>query len=213
MSFGRASVSERELREHRVGFCPFCNLYYPIEALLNHVKAHGVDFHFKGKRVVVSVQPLQAYEYGTPFKEWGRVQIPEEKWETEKIYNGEGNGFLADEAGNPVTIAKPMEFIYETVRQLRYQGLDCQYMRVEGAYFKVQAYGSPAPWYAYLIALALIAAVIYVFGTTFKSVMESLWRIFVAPIPPEWRPYVYLAVLAIVGTVVAAYAYGKFKKG
>jgi len=193
--------------------CPICSQIFKIPEFAAHLKEdHKIPISLKTVKMVTPKIFGDVYEYGEPFWEIGRQLIPTEKWQTERVYNAEYNGHLEDTStGQPVTIAKPTEFIYETIRQLRENGLRAQYIRVSGANATIQAAGSPAAWYVYVIVLIAIAVAAYLFGSAFQMVAESLYRIFIAPIPPEWRPYFLGAIVLIGGLFAVGYAYSKIR--
>jgi hypothetical protein len=191
--------------------CPLCGDIISVRLGLRHLQEiHGakVEFRRLPAGLKPTAVPYTVYEYGKPFWEIKREQIPEEKWETERIYNGELKAYLADPQGNRVAIGNPSIFTYEMIRQLREQGLDAQYIRLtlETGDILAQARGSPPDWIAIIIVLVLIAVCLYLFKETAKAIIEGLWRIFVAPIPPEWRPFFFATILGVVGIVAVGYA-------
>jgi hypothetical protein len=171
---------------------------------------HNVKIEFRGLPIGLkpTAIPYTEYEYGKPFWEIKRELIPEEKWETERIYNGEIRGYAVDSQGNRIPITNPSIFTYETIRRLREQGLEAQYIRLvlETGDVLAQARGSPPDWVAVIIVLVLIAVCTYLFKETAKVIIEGLWRVFVAPIPPEWRPFFFATILGVVGIVAVGYA-------
>jgi len=180
--------------------CPICHHTVPLLHFSTHLKIqHSLKIpKFKVKPKITILTPAQ--EWGKPFWEIGRTLIPEEKWETEDVYNLENNCILTDEAGNPTPFPNPTEMIYKTVDELRRNGIRPQYIRIDREKILVQASGSPIPaWAVYLIIVAVVAVL---FGVAFYLVAESFYRIFIAPIPPEWRPYV-IGGIVIVALIVA----------
>ena len=197
--------------------CPLCRKIMPVPEVLEHYeKEHNIKISSSVKRYaqkyVAKTYRTLSYEWGKPFWEVGRQRIPESEYQTALVHAAEQVGYVADEQGSPVQIANPEVFAYDVVRELRYQGLSPQYVRIDGATVLTQASGSPAPWYAYILALVLIAVIVYVFGQTFQWVIDALYRIFVAPIPPEWRPYVFGGLAICICIALIGYAVSRFRK-
>jgi hypothetical protein len=193
--------------------CPICHETFKVTEGFQHLQKHGITV-LVGKRLakVLAKTLNPAYEYGTPFWEVGRTLIPQDKWSSEKVYNGELRGWVSDENGNPTPIANPSLLAYDIIRELRNQGLDAQYIRIDQADILSQAKGSPVAWYIQLLIIAIAFAIFAYFGSqAFKLVADTLYRIFVAPIPPEWRPYVFGIIGAGIAVALIAYAYSKFK--
>ena len=183
-------------------FCPLCRELVHHSEIFKHLKSHGFEVVFKRKIKVVK-KPVKApkrltvYEWGSPFWELYRRIIPEENYETELVYNAECQGYVTDSEGNRVNIGNPSLLCEDIRHELRQNGLEAQYIKIipETGDILTQGKGSPVPWYVKFLIAAIAFAIIAYFGSTaFKLITESVYRIFVAPIPPEWRPIVYAII-------------------
>jgi len=184
--------------------CPICKSVLSIAEFEGHLlSAHNLKaLRFTLKPVSMEVT-LQAAEWGSPFRELGRQLIPESQWKTADVYNGESRMVFCDANGNPTPVPNPWELIYKLVDEYRANGLRPQYIKVDRENILVQSSGSPFPvWILYLIALAVIAVL---FAVAFKLVADAFYRIFVAPIPPELRPFIIGGVILIAALIVIGY--------
>lgn len=206
-------MQQLQLAHKGLYLCPLCGEIFKVEEGFQHLQKHGITV-LVGKRLAKTLARTlsPAYEYGTPFWEIGRQLIPQEKWSTEKVYNGELRGWVSDENGNPTPIANPSLLAYDIIRELRMNGLDAQYIRIDQADILTQAHGSSIPISVQILILAIAFAIFAYFGSqAFKLVVDTIYRIFVAPIPPEWRPYVFAIIGGGIGVALIAYAYSKFR--
>lgn len=178
--------------------CPLCRQTVPFDAFERHLQNHGIKTRLAIKPRVI-VEPYAVAEWGKRFWEWGRRLISGE----EDVHHSEGQYTLTDTAGNPTPFPSPWEMIYKTVDELRRNGIRPQYIRIERENMLVQASGSPIkPWIIYLIVAAVAALL---FGVAFYLAANAFYQIFVAPIPPEWRPFFYLGIICVVGLLAVAY--------
>jgi hypothetical protein len=180
--------------------CPICRAVVAVADFEGHLfEVHNLKALVALRPVSVAVRLEEEAEWGTPFRELGRQLVPKGT----DVYNGEARMVAVDANGNPTPIPNPWEYIYRLVDEYRANGLRPQYIKIYRENVLVQCSGSPFP--VEIIVLIAIAVAAVLFAYAFNLVCEALYRIFVAPIPPELRPFIIGGVLLIAALIVIGY--------
>jgi len=180
--------------------CPICREIIPLLAFQNHLETvHDVKIP-KPRKIHVSLPktetPTLATTWGKPYFVLFRIPIPEDKWETEEVHTNEQNYYLTDENGNPTPFPNPNDMIAQTVLELRSNGINPRYIKIEREKMLLQCHASPLP--AWAIALIVIAVAAVLFGTAFYLVVTGISKLIAASmefLQEYW--YILLIILAL----------------
>jgi len=195
--------------------CPICKRLVHYREFEVHLKTeHGIKIpKIRKIHVALPDQPaLSRAEWGTPYFVLFRVSVPQDKWETEEVHTNEQYCYLTDENGNPTPFPNPNTVIAQTVTELRRNGINPRYIKIENERMYYQCHASPLPgWAIFLIVLAAVTAIIGVNYYLLLTTINKLVTISVEALQDVW-PYL-IPIIVMMALSFGYQVYASKRKG
>lgn len=175
---------------------PTCDeSYHPLELKEHLETAHNIgtknvpEEELKDIGLEGTYRRLSTYTWGTPLNVKDKSQVREEEAEQTYPRYGEVVKIGLDETGKRVYIDKPKEVADELKKELRNQGLEPKYIKIQGAEVRCQ-YVNPEGETLGAIAIAIAAiavatAIVAVYYLVVEKFAETLYEIIKEALP-EW---------------------------
>ena len=195
--------------------CPICKQLMHYKEFEAHLKTeHGIKIP-KARQIHVALpnRPiLSGAEWGKPYFVLFRIPVPQDKWKTEEVHINEQCCYLTDENGNPTPFTNPTEVIANTVMELRRNGIDPRYIKIENEKMYYQCHASPLPgWAIFLIVLAVVTAIIGVNYYLFLMFLNKLVALSVEALQDIW-PYL-IPIIVMMALAFGYQVYASKRKG